>query len=95
MEIIYRILTFVILAVLAGPLFAFTVNVLIKIETIPSGELSSSLGEDVTMKAIYVWMWALLPATISLFIKQSWGRYLTALPLIAPSIFAVIYSMSL
>lgn len=95
MNIAYRFISLIVLAALALPLLGLTINLLIKTDALPSAELSANVGTEITTNATYVWLVSLVPGTASLFINHSVRKYLMALPLVAPSLYAVIYSMGL
>jgi hypothetical protein len=92
---IYRILLFIILAILAGPLYALMINILIATNIFESSEVNFSLGESMTKKATYVWLVSLVIGLVGVFVRHKKYFYFFFIPLIAPSAFAVIYAISL
>lgn len=95
MNIAYKIIVFIILALLAGPLYALTINLLIMADVFSNSGASSNIGEELITKAVFVWMGSLVFGIASLFIKHKSHKLLVAVPLIAPSLFAIIYALSL
>jgi hypothetical protein len=95
MDLVYRITVIIVLALLAGPLYALTINILIMGGAIDGSVISYNLGEDLSSKAALVWMGSLPFGVISLFVKNKWGKLLSAFPLIAPSIFSILYALNL
>lgn len=95
MTYIYRILLLVVFAVLAAPLYALTVNLLIAFEIFESTQVTYSLGETMTLKSTYIWMGSLIIGIIGIFMPPKIYMYFFTVPLIAPSLFAIIYTLSL
>lgn len=95
MKIFFRLLILVILALLGGLVFSFTVNILIMAKTIPTENLSGAFGHEMTQRAVFVWMGSFALGLIGLFMQSKWRFAFFVLPLIAPSLYAVLYGMSL
>jgi hypothetical protein len=95
MNTAYRITILIILALLAGPLYALTINLLIMANVFDSTGLDYNLGEDLSHKAAFIWMGSLVFGIASLFTKNNWQKILVTMPLVAPSLFAILYALSL
>ncbi len=91
---IYRFLLLIVFAVLAGPLYAITVNIMIALDIFQSGEVNFTMGEEMTRKAALIWMGSLLIGATGIFVKTK-NFYFFSVPLIAPSLFALMYAPSL
>jgi len=85
---------FVLIALAALPLFAVTVNALIYFEMIPPELGEKGYGGDMTKIAMFVWMGCLVLGAIAIFVQQSWAKIFYFSPLYAPSLFAVVYTVS-
>lgn len=94
MEILLRIVMLVIAAILGWLLFAISMNLFIAGGLIPTETLSPEFGQEITGKAVIVWLIATAIGLIGVFLKQTWHKFLIALPLIAPSLFALFYALS-
>lgn len=95
MNFIYRFLLLFVLALLAGPLYAITINALIAFEVFQVTENSPNLGAEITRKSVFVWMGSLVVGLIGLFSSQKISYFLYSIPLLAPSAFAILYAASL
>lgn len=95
MQILFRIFVLAIISLLGGLLYSLSVNVLIMTHVFPTEEVGNNFGYEMTSKAVLVWFAAIIIGFVSVFIEQKWRYLLLACPLLAPSIFALIYSLSL
>jgi len=95
MKIFFRLLILVILSLCGGLLYSLTVNILIMADKVPTEQLSNAFGYEMTNRAVFVWMVAVLLGFISVFIDTKWRYGLLALPVIAPSLYSVLYALSL
>lgn len=89
----FRFAGLILIALLAGPLYALTMNLLILAQQIPQELIDKAYGNVLTLKCVYVWLACLLVGFASIFLKQSWRHALYFSPLYAPSVFAVIYTV--
>ncbi len=94
MDYVLKFIVLISLTLLGGLLFALTINLLIMSQAIPSESLNADFGREITHKAIYVWLGSIILGIVSIFIKQKWRYVLLISPLILPSLFAFIYSLS-
>lgn len=90
--LIVRFGGFILIALAALPLYAVTVNALVYFQIITPELADAGYGNELTMKAMFVWMGCLLPGAIAIFVQQKWARILYFSPLYAPSLFAAIYT---
>lgn len=91
---IYRFLLLIVCALLAGPLYALTINMMIAFDVFQTGEVNFTMGEAMTRKSVFIWMGSLIIGAVGIFVKAK-NFYFFAVPLIAPSLFALIYTLSL
>ena len=83
---------FVLIALAALPLYAVTVNVLVYFGLIPVELAEKGFGNEMTMKAMFVWMGCLIVGGIAIFSQQGWAKIFYFSPLYAPSLFAAAYT---
>lgn len=95
MKIFFRFLVLIILALCGGLAFSLTVNLLIMTNNIPTESLSNAFGYEMTNRAVLVWIASTAIAIISIFTEGKWRYALLALPLVAPSLYSILYSMSI
>ena len=95
MTILYRSLLFILCAVLAGPLFALILNLLIMADMIPTGSLDASFGQSLSIKSAYVWLGSLPFGIASIFAQNKYRVALLLCLLLAPSLFVILYSLSM
>ena len=95
MTLLYKITIFVLFAALALPLYALSINLMIMINLFPHDSLNYDLGQDMTQKAIFVWMGSLVFGVASIFAQEKWVLFLRLIPLLTPTIFALFYVSSL
>ncbi len=88
-----RLAGFIAIALLAGPVYALTVNALVLAQLIPAELVDKAFGNILTLRAIYVWIGCLLVGFASIFLKANWRYIFYFSPLYAPSLFAVIYTL--
>lgn len=94
MVYIYRFLLLIVFSLLAGPLYALTINMLIALDVFQTGEVNFTMGENMTRKSVFIWMGGLIIGASGIFVKAK-NFYFFAVPLIAPSLFAIIYTLNL
>ena len=90
----YRFLFLVLFALLGGIAYALTVNVLIGANMFSNEQIEANFGYKMTQKAVYVWVSTTIAGILSVFFENKLRYVLLALPFIAPSAFALIYSLS-
>ena len=95
MKILFRLLILTILALLGGLVFSFSVNVLIMANMIPTDSLSGAFGFEVTQRATFICMGCVALALISIFTDAKWRYFLLILPILMPSLYALLYAISL
>jgi len=83
----------IVIALLAGPLYAITVNFLVLTNMIPPDLVDKAYGNVLTLRTIYVWIGCLLVGFASIFARGSWRYIFYFSPLYATPIFAVVYTM--
>lgn len=94
MQILFRLIILVTLSLLGGLAYAFSANLLIMANAIPTDEITNNFGYTMTQRAVFVWIVAVLLGIISIFIQQKWRYILLLCPLVAPSLFALLYTVS-
>lgn len=94
MQMLFKITVLITLSLLGGLFYSITANILVLTDLIPVEDVSTSFGYEMTKKTVIVWSVCVGLGIISLFIKQKWRYILLLCPLIIPSVFAVLYSLS-
>lgn len=94
MQILYRMIVLLTLSLLGGLAYAFCANLLIMLNAIPTEEATNNFGYIMTQRAVFVWIGAVVLGLISVFIEKKWRYVLLLCPLIAPSLFALLYTLS-
>lgn len=94
MQMLFKIIILITLALLGGVLYSFSANILIMTNILPTETVSSNFGYEMTSKAVLVWIVSVVLGIISLFIKEKWRYFLLLCPLVTPSLFALLYSLS-
>ncbi len=94
MHIFLKIIILITLSLLGGLAYALTTNFLILANIVPFESVGENFGYEMTSKAVFVWIIAVILGITSLFIKQKWRYVLLLCPLVAPSIFALLFSLS-
>ncbi len=89
----FRFTGLIVIALLAGPLYALTMNLLILANQIPQELIDKAYGSVLTRQCVFVWLFCLPVGFGSIFLKQNWRHALYLSPLYAPSAFAVIYTV--
>ncbi len=84
----------VLFAALGFILYAIVTNILVMAGLTPSGDGSEGFGKDMTHKAMIVFMASLPIGLISLFIKDNWRWVPYLSPLYAPSLFAIVHTLT-
>ncbi len=82
------------IAVAGGYLYAITFHGLQAFGLMPAEGAEQAYGTILTSKASFVWMGSVALAFISIFIKESWRYVFYASPLLAPALFAVIFTLT-
>ncbi len=94
MQMLFKIIILITLSLLGGLLYSFSANILIITNLLPAETVSSNFGYEMTSKAVFVWIVSVILGVISLFIEKKWRYFLLLCPLILPSLFALLYSLS-
>lgn len=92
-DFLIRIGGYLLIAVAAMPVYAATIVLLVVVNAVPE-ELHDGFGNDVTFKAVLVWLGCLIVSFGSIFIRESWAKILYLSPLYLPSLFAVFYTVT-
>ena len=91
MDMLFKIL--VLILVVAASFFLITpltVNLLLMVGVLE--QVTAELMNKMMNLSTYVWLASIIPAIISLFIKQKWRMALLLCPLILPSVFLIIFA---
>jgi hypothetical protein len=91
---LFRILILIITAFAGGLLYPVVANLMIIGGLFPENAAEENLAFRMTELTVYVWLGSVVISLAWLFLHGKWARILPALPLIAPSIFALIYILS-
>ena len=94
MEILYRLVILLVAALAGGLLFAFGINFMIMGNIIPAEKLNNEFGQLITQRAVYVWVATVAIGIASALINKPWHKYVLLLPLLGPTLFAMIFAMS-
>ena len=94
MQMAFKIIVLITLSLLGGLVYSLTANIFVMANMIPADTASNNFGYEMTQKAVFVWMGAIALGVVSLFIKKKWRYILLFCPLIAPSLFAFLYTLS-
>lgn len=86
-----RISGYVLIAVGAMPVYALTIVLLAVLNAVPEN-IRDGFGNDVTFKAVFVWLGCLVISFGAIFIRENWAKILYASPLYMPSFFAIFYT---
>lgn len=81
-------------AVLGFALYAITSNILILAGLTPDNEGSEGFGLAMTRSAMMLYMFSIPIGLAGIFVKERWGRILYFCPLYAPSLFAVVHTIT-
>lgn len=92
--ILLRLAGFIAIAIAGGFLCAITANILVALGLVPDMLGAQPFGKAMLTNAVFVWMGTILVSFISVFIKDNWRWVLYTAPLYAPSIFAIIFTLS-
>jgi len=92
MQPVFKIIGLILIALLGGLAYAVTVNLMIKFDILPVENLSG-FGEEMTQKAVMVWMGCVLLSIVSLFVEKWWRHIFAFSPLYGPSIFSIAYTL--
>ena len=90
----YRFAGFILIAISAIPLYALTVNVLLFFNLIPQDLRDTAFGHEMTFKAVVVGCGCLVLGFAGIFPKESWRHVLYFSPAYAPSLYAIIHTMT-
>lgn len=94
MQNLFRFVVLIIIGLLGGLLFSFSVNIMIMTDILDVDNVRGGFGYEMTSKAVFVWVTAFVLGIISLFIKEKWRYILLLSPLYAPTVFALLYALS-
>ncbi len=83
----------ILLAALAWPLYAITVNGLLWFDLISPELIEQGYGHALTLRMVFVWLTAIAAAFASIFVKDDWRLVLYLSPLYTPSLFAIAYTL--
>jgi hypothetical protein len=75
-------------------LYAITSHFLILAGMMPTGEGSEGFGEAMTRQAMYLFMASIPIGFAGIFVKENWRWVLCLCPLYAPSVFAIIHTVT-
>lgn len=95
MKYFFRFLILFAFALIGGLLFSITVNILIMINAVPQENISAAFGYEMTNRAVIVWIVSVFIGILSIFMESKWRIALLFLPLLLPSLYAAIYTLSL
>lgn len=93
-DLVFRILTLSIAIAAGWVLFPFTANILIYLGLYPENALENSFGIEMIQKSIGVWVVTALLSFIYLFTKRKIRYFFLLLPVIAPSLFGLVYTLN-
>lgn len=93
-EFFLRFLGFVLIAVAALPVFALTVNALIYFDTVPVELRDTAYGSELIFRSVVVWCGCLVLGFAGIFPKETWRHVLYFSPLYAPSLYAIIHTIT-
>ena len=95
MTYMLRLLILFSLSLLGGLVFSLSINFLIMGGLISADSVNEDFGQTLIEKAVYVWIGAVALGLIGVFMEYKTTRIaLFACPLILPSLFALIYTLS-
>lgn len=94
MQTLFKIIVLAIVSLVGGLLYPIIVNLLIIADTLPTDSVSDNFGMEMTRKAAAVWMGSSLLGVGYLFARQKSRLVFLMCPLLAPSLFAVLYVLS-
>jgi len=92
-DIFFKIFLIVLAAIVGWVLFPLTANLLIKADMFSEAAVNNNAVLDMTEKAVLVWLVCTGLSVASLFIKNNYRYFFLGLPVFAPSLFALIYSL--
>jgi len=93
-DTLFKLLVVIIIAVLGWIIYPFFANLLIMGNLFPETAVEDNFGYVMTQKAILVWGISILLSLGYLFVKNRSRIILLSLPVIAPSLFALLYTLS-
>ncbi len=93
-DLAFRIVTLLIAIAAGWVLFPFTANILIYLGLYPENALENNFGLQMIQKSIGIWVLTTLLSFIYLFTKRKIRYFFLLLPVIAPSLFAFLYTLN-
>lgn len=93
-DYIFKILLLIIIAAAGLLLVPLTINLMIWADILNSESVSPEFLQTTLQKSVFVWLGAVLIGITSLFITQSWRIALLLCPLLLPSLFMLIYTIT-
>lgn len=95
MQMLFKVIILFIVAGMGWLFYAIFVNLLMAANIIGE-EFTPESFRLMTEKAVLIWIGCLVAGIFSLFVrKKQWHYLLLALPLAGPSLYALLYSISL
>ncbi len=92
LSIFRRLLILTGISGLGGLVYALCVNIFIMGGLMPTQDVDTAPGYMMTQQAVYVWMFAVLAAAISIFaLKQKWRWIFILAPIYAPGLSALLF----
>jgi hypothetical protein len=89
-----RFLGFILIAVLGVILYAVTSNLMIMFGMMPDEVGSEGFGQHMTQLAMYLYMISIPIGIAGIFLKAEWRWALYLCPLYAPSLFAIVHTIT-
>ena len=90
-QILFRLLILITLSLLGGLLYPLTINLMVMADMFSTETMEGNFGYELTQKTVFVWLGAILIGFSALFIRSHWYKILICCPLIAPTLFALVY----
>lgn len=94
-DILFKILLIIMSAIIGWFLFAVSANILLFTNAFSEEAIANNVGFNMTQKAINVWLVSLFLSGGVFIFKDKFRYFFLLLPLITPSIFAVLYAMKI
>ncbi len=93
-DIAFRIMTLILSIATGWILFPFIANLLIYMGLYPVDSIETNFGPILIQKVVTVWFITALVSTAFLFLKTNIRYFFLLLPIIAPSAFGIIYTLT-